>query len=93
MPPRRLTHPQIADDLAARIDAGEYPVGSKLPTYAELRDIYSGVARHHSARDSNSASPTLCRGHPRSGRLRPEKVGRMHLFGCRFVWLRRWHSC
>lgn len=41
MPPRRLTHPQIADDLIARIEAGEYKVGSKLPTYAEMADIYS----------------------------------------------------
>lgn len=41
MPPRRLNHVQIAEDLAARIDAGEYKVGEKLPTYRELSDMYS----------------------------------------------------
>ncbi|MFF5639777.1 GntR family transcriptional regulator [Streptomyces sp. NPDC012825] len=35
---------QVADDLRARIHAGEYAVGSKLPTYAELTETY-GVGR------------------------------------------------
>lgn len=39
--PRRLTFREIADDLAARIETGEYPPGSKLPTYQELADLYS----------------------------------------------------
>lgn len=41
MHPRSKTHPEIARDLADRIDAGEYSPGSKLPTYAELCEIYS----------------------------------------------------
>lgn len=41
MPPRRLSHAQIAEDLEARIDAGEYPVDEKLPSYRELAAIYS----------------------------------------------------
>ena len=41
MPPRLLTHPAIARDLAERIEAGEYPTGSKLPTYRELCEMYS----------------------------------------------------
>lgn len=35
---------QIADDLRTRIHNGEYPVGSNLPTYAELTTHY-GVGR------------------------------------------------
>lgn len=31
---------QIADDIRARIDAGEYPVGSRLPSKAELLKTY-----------------------------------------------------
>ena len=34
---------QIADDLRARIEGGEYPPGTRLPTKAEL------MARHHVA--------------------------------------------
>lgn len=41
MPPRRLNHAQIAKDLSERIHSGEYVVGSKLPSYSELADIYS----------------------------------------------------
>ena len=37
----RLTYREIADDLAARIRSGEYPPGEKLPSYAQLADIYS----------------------------------------------------
>jgi GntR family transcriptional regulator len=39
--PVPLTYRGIAEDLAARIAAGEYKAGSKLPSYAELADLYS----------------------------------------------------
>lgn len=39
--PRRLTAPQIADDIASRIRAGEYKPGERLPSYKELSDLYS----------------------------------------------------
>jgi GntR family transcriptional regulator len=35
---------QLADDLAARIKRGEFPVGSRLPSEAELAEHY-GTAR------------------------------------------------
>lgn len=35
---------QVADDLRSRIHSGEYAVGSNLPTYATLTEIY-GVGR------------------------------------------------
>ena len=38
--PRRLTYGQIADDLAARIASGEYPVESKLPSYPQIAALY-----------------------------------------------------
>lgn len=38
--PARMTYRQIADDLADRIRAGEYPPGSKLPTLRELAELY-----------------------------------------------------
>ena len=38
--PRRLTYGEIADDLAARIAIGDYPPGSKLPSYTELGQLY-----------------------------------------------------
>lgn len=41
MPPRRLNYRQIADDLAARIAAGEYSADEPLPSYAELAVMYS----------------------------------------------------
>lgn len=41
MPPTRLTYRQIADDLAERIATGEYPPGTKLPSYSQLASIYS----------------------------------------------------
>ena len=37
---RRLTYREIADDLAARIQSGEYPPGAKLPSYAQIGDLY-----------------------------------------------------
>jgi GntR family transcriptional regulator len=41
MPPERLTYRGIASDLRERILRGEYPPGSRLPSYAELSGIYS----------------------------------------------------
>jgi GntR family transcriptional regulator len=38
--PRRLSSTEIADDLIARIDAGEYPPGAQLPSYSELAALY-----------------------------------------------------
>ncbi|MEV7263992.1 winged helix-turn-helix domain-containing protein [Micromonospora aurantiaca] len=39
--PRHMTYRQIADDLAARIAAGEYPPDAKLPSYTQLAALYS----------------------------------------------------
>ena len=41
MPARRLTYEQIAEDLAARILAGEYPPHTALPSLRELAALYS----------------------------------------------------
>lgn len=41
MPTRRLTYMEIADDLQARIRAGEYAPGGRLPSYAQLAVLYS----------------------------------------------------
>ncbi len=41
MPAVPMTYRQIAADLTARISAGEYPPGGRLPSYAELADLYS----------------------------------------------------
>lgn len=38
--PRRLTYGEIAHDLAERIAIGDYPPGSKLPSYTELGQLY-----------------------------------------------------
>lgn len=40
-PARRMTYEQIAEDLATRIGAGEYPAHTKLPSNRELADLYS----------------------------------------------------
>ncbi|MEV0459575.1 winged helix-turn-helix domain-containing protein [Catellatospora methionotrophica] len=39
--PVPMSYTQIADDLADRIKSGEYPPGSKLPSYNELSTLYS----------------------------------------------------
>ena len=39
--PRLLNYREIADDLAERIESGEYPPESKLPTYERLAALYS----------------------------------------------------
>ena len=41
MPPERLTYRGIALDLERRIIAGDYPPGSRLPSYRELAELYS----------------------------------------------------
>jgi GntR family transcriptional regulator len=42
--PAEYVYVQLADDLAARMRDGTYPVGSRLPSEAELAEIY-GVAK------------------------------------------------
>jgi GntR family transcriptional regulator len=39
--PVKLTYRQIADDITERIRSGEYPPGSRLPSYTELAELYS----------------------------------------------------
>lgn len=39
--PRRMTYEEIADDLAARIESGEYPPGAQLPSTAQIAELYS----------------------------------------------------
>ena len=39
--PRRMTSSEIADDLAARIESGEYPPDSRLPSYTQVAELYS----------------------------------------------------
>lgn len=41
MPAVPMSYREVADDLAARIGAGEYPPGSRLPSYAQLASLYS----------------------------------------------------
>jgi GntR family transcriptional regulator len=36
-----LSYRGIANDITARIAAGEYPPGSKIPSYAQLAALYS----------------------------------------------------
>jgi GntR family transcriptional regulator len=38
--PLPMSAAQIADDLADRIRAGEYPPGSQMPTYRALMGLY-----------------------------------------------------
>lgn len=40
MPAMPMTSDEIADDLAARINAGEYKPGDRLPKYGELQRMY-----------------------------------------------------
>jgi Transcriptional regulators len=41
MPAIPLSYSDIAADITARIKAGEYAPGDKLPSYAQLADLYS----------------------------------------------------
>ena len=41
MPAVPMSYIQIAEDLAARIAAGEYKPGDRLPSTADLADLYS----------------------------------------------------
>ncbi|HYN95826.1 MAG TPA: winged helix-turn-helix domain-containing protein [Pilimelia sp.] len=36
-----LDYRGIADDVASRIASGEYPPGTKIPSYSQLADLYS----------------------------------------------------
>lgn len=36
-----LSYRGIANDIAERIAAGEYPPGSKIPSYSQLASLYS----------------------------------------------------
>jgi GntR family transcriptional regulator len=36
-----LDYRGIANDIAARIDTGEYPPGSKIPSYSQIAKLYS----------------------------------------------------
>lgn len=40
MPRRTPDRQRIADDIRARIRSGEYPPGSRLPTWRELAERY-----------------------------------------------------
>ncbi|MET8281211.1 GntR family transcriptional regulator [Micromonospora sp. NPDC005174] len=41
MPAIPLSYADIAADIAARIRSGEYGPGTKIPSYAQLSDLYS----------------------------------------------------
>jgi GntR family transcriptional regulator len=47
--PVPMSYREIAEDLAARIKAGEYKPGEMLPSYAGLADLYS-VSRSTASR-------------------------------------------
>lgn len=38
--PRRMTWREIAEDLEQRIHSGEYPPGTKFPSYREIAELY-----------------------------------------------------
>ncbi|MFC7756981.1 winged helix-turn-helix domain-containing protein [Catellatospora bangladeshensis] len=39
-----MSSTEIAADIAARIKTGEYPPGSRLPSYSQLTEIYAPVS-------------------------------------------------
>ena len=39
--PVPLSYTEIAQDITDRIERGEYPPGSKLPSYSALAELYS----------------------------------------------------
>jgi GntR family transcriptional regulator len=41
MPPAHMSYLAIADDIRARVTTGEYRPGERLPSYAQLADLYS----------------------------------------------------
>lgn len=41
MPAIPLSYGDIAADITSRIKAGEYEPGARLPSYAQLADLYS----------------------------------------------------
>lgn len=70
--PRRLTAPEIARDITARIATGEYPPGSRLPSYAELAALYSvSVATAQRVYIQLKAAGTV-EGHPGRGHFVPD---------------------
>jgi GntR family transcriptional regulator len=36
-----MTHPEIAADVQDRIERGEYPPGSAIPSYRKMAELYS----------------------------------------------------
>jgi DNA-binding FadR family transcriptional regulator len=48
--PRKPRYSVIADDFARAIERGQYPVGTLLPSEAELRAKYE--VSHHTVRDA-----------------------------------------
>lgn len=38
--PQRLSAAEIADDIRDRINSGEYPPGSRLPSHPKLAELY-----------------------------------------------------
>jgi GntR family transcriptional regulator len=41
MPMPTTGYREVASDLQARIDSGEYPPGTQIPSYAQLAALYS----------------------------------------------------
>lgn len=39
--PVPMSSEQIVEDITARIEAGEYPAGTRLPSYAALAELYT----------------------------------------------------
>jgi len=63
---RDARYQQIADDLRARIERGEYPRGSRLPTEKELMDHYD--ASRNTIRDAVRLCVNLGLVQPQAGR-------------------------
>lgn len=63
---RDARYQQIADDLRARIERGEYPRGSRLPTENELMDLYD--ASRNTIRDAVRLCVNLGLVQPQAGR-------------------------
>lgn len=63
---RDARYQQIADDLRSRIERGEYPRGSRLPTENELMELYD--ASRNTIRDAVRLCVNLGLVHPQAGR-------------------------
>ncbi|WP_433792696.1 GntR family transcriptional regulator [Actinoplanes sp. CA-252034] len=69
-------HDQIADDLRARIDSGEYPAGASLPSVRELQAKWKcsdGPVRDALAILRGEGRITVSRGAPARVRIPPER--------------------